>query len=99
MGAISSSSNDDACTCLTVEGDWVFYSNNDDHNKIYRVKTDGSVREKISDDTVNESQVSNGWIYYRNDGELYRIYRMKVDGSERQPVNEERSHYICVGEE
>ena len=35
---------EDRAAFLSVQGDWIYYANQDDNNSLYRMKTDGSER-------------------------------------------------------
>ena len=67
-----------------LQGEWIYYKNSDDDYKLYKIKTDGSKRQKVSDDTFGCINVVGDWIYYSNWSEGYEIYKVKTDGSERQ---------------
>jgi len=62
----------DVGTHLTARGEWLYYVNMSDF-KLYRVKKDGSVREKLSNDTV-------GYKYIEFSGESYFIPHMIIQG-------------------
>jgi len=36
---------------VVQKGDWIYYQNRDDKNRIYKIKTDGSECQKINDDS------------------------------------------------
>ena len=76
-----------------TDGEWIYYSNTRDQEKLYRIKPDGNDKQKVSDDLSKMLNVVEGWIYYYNFlhmsdmipiGELCRI---KTDGSGRQIVD------------
>ena len=68
------------------QGDWIYYRNSSDGYKLYKVKTDGSGREKINDDSSWFINVVGDWIYYVNADDGYKLYKVKTDGSGRQVV-------------
>jgi hypothetical protein len=79
---------------VTAQGDWVyylqpFYSNarQRESNNIYKIRLDGTGREKIGDHAW-EINVVGDWLYYitsGNDG--YRhLHKMRTDGTEAQMV-------------
>lgn len=67
---------------ISVADNWVYYYKND---KLYRVKTDGTEREKISDKEITYFQIDGNWIYYiyENDDAEY-IAKMKLNGEDSQ---------------
>jgi hypothetical protein len=75
-----------------VSGDWVYYTNNKSNN-LYRIKTDGSERQKLNDDSCLEISVAGDWIYFYKrlnpvtggvSVGFAKLYRMKTDGSEEE---------------
>lgn len=60
---------------INVLGEWLYYSNVEDGNKLYKVKTDGSGEKiKLSEDSVGYINIVAGYIYYNTTkGKLYRI--------------------------
>lgn len=74
---------DDQAEFLNVAGDWIYYSNASDENKLYKIKTDGTNKTKISDETALFIQVAGDWVYYANNSSE-QIIKVKTDGSERQ---------------
>lgn len=65
------------------EGEWIYFCNASDERRIYKMKLDGSGKEKISDDSAASLEVLDGWIYYRNDSDGLKLYKMTVEGSEK----------------
>ena len=55
---------------------WIYYRSSDGE-KIYKIRTDGSGREKINNDSSWEINVVGDWIYYRS-GNSFFIYRIKT---------------------
>lgn len=66
---------------VAKKGDWLFYSNFNDDNTLYKQRIDKSGNTKLSDDvTCDYIQFDRDWIYYCAFGGLYRI---KPDGTGR----------------
>lgn len=63
---------------------WVYYSKNDN---LYRVKLDGTDREKISSKNILYYQIEGKWIYYiyEKDSSSY-IAKMKLDGEDSEKI-------------
>ncbi|CZQ85562.1 Hypothetical protein Tpal_650 [Trichococcus palustris] len=57
------------------QGDWIYYST----KGIYKIKMDGTEKNKIGDDQAKYINVVGDWIYYTSQG----IYKMKLDGTEK----------------
>ena len=90
--------NKDFSSDIAVEGDYVYYRNVDDKHRLYRMKNDGSGRQKLSDDTMGTTGlvVKDGWIYYLNETDGSKIYKIKVDGSGRTKVGNDYASFIDV---
>ena len=58
-------------------GDWIIY-NNQHGGGIYKIKKDGTRKEKLSDGFVYQLNIMDGWIYYVYDNDR-AIYRIKMD--------------------
>ena len=54
---------------VAKEGQWIYYRNLDDDDKIYKIRTDGTGRTRISDD--------NSWCINVVDGRVRNITRLK----------------------
>lgn len=65
-----------------VQGKWAYYSNFDDGNKLYKMKTDGTESIKLSEDNAEFINVVGDWIYYvtYQKNKSY-INKIKIDGS------------------
>lgn len=65
---------------IMVSGKWVYYYKDDN---LYRVKTSGTDREKISEREIEYYDIDGSWIYYiyENDNSQY-IAKMKLDGED-----------------
>lgn len=59
---------------LNVSGGWIYYSNNKDLGKLYKISTDGTgTTQKLSDDSVGYINIVGDFIYYTSKGNLYRL--------------------------
>ena len=77
-----------ASLAINVTGDWIYYGNHSDNDKLYKIKTDGSGRQKLSDDPVKNIFIANNRIY-ANLGYIENVclYTMNTNGTDRQLVN------------
>ena len=69
-------------------GDWIYYSNLDDHEKIYRITTEGLYDEKVFDvENTCCINIAGGWIYfiqYEGTGDQWKVvdtYKARLDGT------------------
>jgi Leucine-rich repeat (LRR) protein len=65
---------------IMIVSDWVYYSNSDDNNCLYRIKLDGTERTKITNASSTISEILGDYIYYVNDVDQ-KYYRVNTDGS------------------
>ncbi len=69
---------------ITVTEKWIYYPKN---SNLYRVRTNGTERTKISDKNISYYQVDGNWIYYiyATDSSEY-IAKMKTNGEETEKI-------------
>lgn len=89
------SKNEMSSDGFVVDGDWIFYSNTSDEARLYKIKTDGTGRVKLSDDSIGILLKMGDEIFYRinsmvdnpsaDDGKLFKI---KTDGTTRTEIVE-----------
>jgi hypothetical protein len=85
---------DDSVWGMIVVDDWIYYANRSDSSKLYRIRTNGTEREKLSDNTNCYSvNVVGDWIYYASQ---QGIYKMRIDGTEQTKLKDSPSHSIQV---
>lgn len=64
--------------------DWIYYL---DYNQgLFRIKKDGSGREKVCGDNALYINPTSEWIYYVNEEDQH-LYRIRPDGSSRHKLN------------
>jgi hypothetical protein len=76
-------------------GDWVYFRNANDNDKLYKMMNDGTKKTKICDDKAYSINIVNEYIYYTNGWEG-NIFRIKTDGSGRTQLNKEDSSAVKV---
>jgi len=68
---------------FNTDGKWIYYCNLSDFEKLYRIKPDGSGKEKLSETRSPFIHIVGDWIYFiylhKDDMAPFRI---KLDGSE-----------------
>jgi hypothetical protein len=83
-----------------VVEDWIYYRNNDDGWKIYKLRTYGSDRTKVNDDSTAGINIVDDWIYYINVYDEsnrstigvvddFKIYKVRTDGSGRTKISDD----------
>lgn len=79
---------------VAIQGNWIFYSNPDDANKLYKSKLNGSKKTKLTDNMAYQINLSGEWIYYI--GQDQNICRVKTDGTHNEVLLREKSTYLYV---
>lgn len=112
---------DETASCYTVKDDWIYYCDNgyqgvryhpdDDRCGIYRIKGDGSEKEKIFDDFIFPEYVESNFYELCNKMELFgdylyfldctdegesRVCRIKTDGSDFEYVSENGAYTYTI---
>lgn len=85
----------DACFMINVDKDWIYYRNNSDNGKLYKIKIDGSGRTCLNQDDSSSVNVAEGWIYYRNNSDESSLYKIRTDGSDKTKMNDVATNAIC----
>ncbi|MCL2773002.1 MAG: DUF5050 domain-containing protein [Oscillospiraceae bacterium] len=81
---------------VAKEGDWIYYQNKSDGNKLYKSRIDGSGKTKLNDDDCTCINAIGDWVYYGNNSDSARLYKISSDGSGRVKLNDDRSWSITV---
>lgn len=73
---------------VAQQGEWIYYSNELDDDKLYKIRTDGTQKQKICDDQARYLNVLDDWIYYVKDyGTLFKI---RIDGTKKIQISKEK---------
>jgi len=80
----------------TIQDDWIYYVNDNDSNKIYKIRSDGTGRQKLNEDDSLYLNVIGSWLYYSNEKDGNKIYKIRTDGTGRQKVNNDCSSELNV---
>ena len=63
----------DSVSCFNFSGDWVYYGNQSDGNRLYAMSlSDGSV-QKLTDCSIEQVCVAGDWIFYQSNGTIFII--------------------------
>lgn len=79
---------------MTISDNWIYYFKN---SNLYRVKTNGEEKQKISNKSIENYEVVDNWIYYSyyNDEE-YIIAKMKTNGEDTSKINSKAGKVFFV---
>jgi hypothetical protein len=84
---------DTGANCVNVIDDWIYYTKGPIQiGRIYRMKTDGSCKEKMCDNSVTGLVVYKDEIYYTI--EFCKLFKMKTDGSNKVKLFGAAGEYI-----
>ena len=97
VGNINSNCQD---YCAIVKrGDWIYYCNINRDNDVYKIRTDGTQKQKLVEASATSIAVSDQWIYYCDSNMSAGdagIYRVKHDGTQKELVTVGAYWYLCV---
>jgi hypothetical protein len=79
---------------MIVQGNWIYFINDSDHGRLYKMKTDGTGITMITDDTGCYSMnLQDDHIYYLRDidptgkeSRLNKLYRINTDGTNKAEI-------------
>ncbi|WHH57181.1 DUF5050 domain-containing protein [Petroclostridium sp. X23] len=83
---------------INIIEEWIYYTNTDDENKSYKMKTDGSKRIRLIDDSAKYLNVNDGWIYYINESDSNKLYKAQTDGSNKIKLSNDIVESINVSD-
>ncbi|WP_227936442.1 DUF5050 domain-containing protein [Alkalihalobacillus deserti] len=83
---------------VAKQGDWIYYNNPLDNGSLYKIKTDGTGKQKLNADNSIYINVIGEWIYYVNNtrGAGRLIYKIKIDGSNQTRLTDVGAQYVNV---
>ena len=80
-----------------IKDGYIYYRSKVDFNKLYKMRIDGTGRQRINDENSSDIIVEAEWVYYRGTGD--KLCRIRTDGTGRQILNNKKCHNICVADE
>lgn len=86
----------DSAWFINVSDQWVFYSNRDDNNRVYRVKTDGSDRMALSLSSAWFLTLVDNDLYFINEDDNYRIYHLHPEDGTETRLGEDSAWFLNV---
>ncbi len=79
---------------MNIYDGWIYYINESDIGRVYKIKTDGTERQRVNNTIAHQMYVLDDWIYYN--GWEGKLYRMKTDGSEFKTMTGFSAGSLCV---
>lgn len=88
---------------INVVGDWIYYISEkpaDGGGEIYKIRTDGSSKTKLSNGFSDTIIVVGDWIFYSKAPDArhqyYKIYKMRTDGSSDTKLTDDNVALINI---
>jgi hypothetical protein len=72
-----------------LQGDWIYYNQSNLNPGLYKIKTDGTGKTKLSNNGAKSINVVGDWIYYSNGNDKLKIYKIKTDGTGESKLNDD----------
>jgi Flp pilus assembly protein TadD len=69
---------------IARQGDWMYYSDFTDEGKLYKMRSDGTEKTKLSDQSCIYINVMGRWVYFQGDDGLYKT---RTDGKKETRLN------------
>ena len=86
---------------VAQQGNWVYYSDSKNGYALYKMKTDGSNKQKLADGVVLGINVLGEWVYYC-DTNYYSsdvgLYKIRIDGTKKTKLNEKINYFVHVAD-
>lgn len=83
---------------LAYYQDWIYYLERGEEYVLFRIRPDGSKKEKIKEG-VYWVTINQKWIVYQNLNDNQLIYKMRLNGTEDTKVNNEASQNLVLDED
>jgi hypothetical protein len=88
--------NDHNSMYMNIVGDWIYYSNEDDEGKIYKIRTDSTGETKLNNVISSFLNVVDDEIFFINNEQRSGIYKISINGGNASLVCEMSSLYLNV---
>jgi hypothetical protein len=81
---------------VAIQDEWVYYSNKTSYGDLYKMRTDGTGKQRLTDEKCEYINVAGDWVYYQNLREDGKLYRIRTDGTGRQKLTDDKCKDINV---
>jgi hypothetical protein len=79
----------DSIVKFAITDGWIYYSNREDNERLYKMDFNGRNKTKLNDIGVSEIDVSGDYIFYVSAEDGQNLYRVKTDGTEKVLLSDE----------
>jgi len=74
------------------QGNWIYFDNYNDHEYLYKMKTDGTGLTRLNESSSGFINVIGDWIYYGcYASDKHGIYKIRTDGTEETKLTDENA--------
>lgn len=85
-------------SAIVLSGSTIYYSNWSDGDKLYKISTNGTGKQKLTDDAVSEFILNGSLIYYSNKSDYFKLYSLNLDGTGKQKLLDEKASNLTLME-
>lgn len=80
----------DKASYLNISSDWLYFTNieNENFGSIYKIKTDGTSKTKLTNSKARFTTLYGEWIYFINISDGNKPYRVSTDGKYSQKISD-----------
>ena len=86
---------------IKVKGNWIYFINiKDDRGSLYKMKTDGTGKAKLSGEVAGafDLRFTGNYIYYKDSYEGYNLCRIELDGSSKENIGDDVLGFYIQGD-
>ena len=82
------------CSIFHKDESWIYYTDTQDN--IYKIRLDGTDKQKLNDDTSLYPSLTKDWIYYLDNVIFAQLIRIRTDGTERKMFIDEAVRHFKI---
>jgi hypothetical protein len=82
-----------------ASGEFIYYCNPEDNNKLYKIKKDKTSKQKIGDDISDFLILRGNRIFYINKADGSKIYGIDIDGRNRKAITNDIASSMILDRE
>lgn len=75
--------------CITVKEDWIYYNSLNDGFRVYKMRIDGSSRQRLSEVEGRDLTVSGDYLFYRSSSSKNVLYRVRLSDNSTTSISED----------
>lgn len=83
---------------LTSQGEWVYFSSQNENFALYKMRSNGENIERLGEDSGSFLNIIGDWLYFCNLSDDGKLYKMRTDGSEKTKITDDSCEFISVAD-